>query len=86
VAVPALSAADLFEDAFGPLLRDAAGILEAGLRLQKAMAVLTAVDPDRFGDIARDFSARALAHADGKLALAEDRARLAAAAPGAAGL
>jgi hypothetical protein len=65
---------------------DAAGSLEAGLRLQKALAALAAVDPGRFGRIARDVSVRGLAHAAGKLALAEDRARLAAAAPGGAGL
>jgi uncharacterized membrane protein len=86
VAVPELSTEDLVEDAFEPLLRDAAGSLEAGLRLQKALAALAAVDPGRFGRIARDVSVRGLAHAAGKLALAEDRARLAAAAPGGAGL
>ena len=68
------------EDAFGPLLRDAAGLLEVGLRLQKTLAALAAIDPLRFGHGAAAFSAKALAHARPALALDEDRARLAAAA------
>ncbi|MFO1142839.1 MAG: DUF2254 family protein [Amaricoccus sp.] len=81
VAVPELPTLDLMEDAFGPLVRDTAGIVEAGLRLQKALAALAAADPDRFGRVACEFSERALAHAEKSLALPEDRARLAAAAP-----
>ncbi len=82
VAVPELPALDLMENAFAPLLRDAAGIVEVGIRLQKALAVLAAVDPDRFGAVARDFSERALAQAEKALALPADHARLAAVAPG----
>lgn len=81
VMVPALAVEDLFEDAFGPLMRDGAPIVEVGLRLQEALATLTAVEP-RFASSARDLSARALQHATAALRLPQDHARLAAVAAG----
>jgi uncharacterized membrane protein len=80
VTAPELAAEDLIEDAFGPLRRDAAPILEAGLRLQKSLAALAAGAPRVFGAAAAACSAGALAHAEEALPVAVDRARLAAAA------
>lgn len=37
---------DLFEDAFMPLARDGAGLLEVGIKFQKSMAALAAMHPD----------------------------------------
>ena len=82
VLMPEPAIGDLFEDAFGPLLRDAAGHVEVGLRLQKTLAPLAGVAPAEFSASARAYSRRALAHAGAALALEEDRARLAQAAAG----
>ena len=80
VEVPALEAEELFEDAFGPLHRDAAPILEVGLRLQKTLAALAVLDPQRYAKAAAASSALALEHAEQALALAADRDRIRAAA------
>lgn len=80
VAVAALRAHDLFDDAFGPFLRDGAGIVEVGLRLQKALVTLAALDLPGFADEARRLSRGALDHAAKALATEADRERLAAAA------
>lgn len=47
VEVPELAAADMLDDAFGPLERDGAGLIEVGIRLQKAYQALAAIpNPD----------------------------------------
>jgi uncharacterized membrane protein len=76
VKAPALETVDMFEDAFGPLLRDAAGLLEVGLRLQKTFVILAAGGPPDFAGAARALSERALAQSDDALRLETDRARL----------
>lgn len=73
LSAPAIETRDLFNDAFGPLTRDAAGCVEVGLRLQKSLVTLAAIG---LPDEARMISVRALALADAAL-VAEDRARLA---------
>jgi uncharacterized membrane protein len=40
VTVPAIDEADFIQDAFGPLSRDAAGLLEVAIRLQKTLAAV----------------------------------------------
>jgi uncharacterized membrane protein len=80
VAVAPLAAGDLFDDAFGPFLRDGAGIVEVGLRLQKALVGLAALDLPGFADEARRLSRGALAQASRALVTADDRERLAAVA------
>ena len=40
VHVPPIRLEDLFDDLFTPIARDGAGIVEVGLRLQKALAIL----------------------------------------------
>jgi uncharacterized membrane protein len=80
VAVGTLTPGDLFEDAFGPLVRDGAKMVEVGLRLQKSLAALAALRVPDFPEQARRVSALALAHADAALAIEADRHRLAEAA------
>jgi uncharacterized membrane protein len=80
VAVAPLTAADLFNDAFGPFLRDGAGFVEVGLKLQKALVGLAALDLPGFAGEARRLSRGALDHAAGALATEAERERLAAAA------
>ena len=77
VLVPDLETGDLFEDAFGPLLRDASGMLEVGLRLQKTLAVLSVAGPEDYAHHARHLSQKALRHAREALQLDEDGDRLA---------
>jgi uncharacterized membrane protein len=78
VQTPSLSAQDLFEDAFGPLTRDAALMVEVGQRLQGALCNLAASGRDDYILAARATSGKALRHAEASLRLAEDRQRLAA--------
>jgi uncharacterized membrane protein len=77
VEVPALDAADLVEDAFAPLARDAAPIVEVGGRLQKALATVARLGDRSLARAATEQSARALAAAEAALPLASDQARLA---------
>ncbi len=77
VLVPDITTADLFEDAFAPLLRDAAGILEVGVRLQKTLGVLAVAGPPEYALSARAMSQKALRHARVGLELDEDRATIA---------
>jgi uncharacterized membrane protein len=74
VAAPAES--DLFEDAFGPLARDGAPMVEVGLRLQKSLAALAAIGDTAVAAAAATQSARALEQAERALALASDLERL----------
>jgi uncharacterized membrane protein len=76
VMAPALDPLDLFEDSFGPLLRDAAGILEVGVRLQKSLATLAHLDRAQFRDAACALSARALEHSATALSVPSDQERL----------
>ena len=63
VHLPRLAPADLFEDAFVPIARDGAGMVEVGIRLQRALRTLGDLDPARFGPLARTHAADALARA-----------------------
>jgi uncharacterized membrane protein len=76
VLAPALETRDLFEDAFGPLLRDAAPMREVGVRLQKALHRLAALGSTDFAEAARTLSDRGLAQSDSALAIDADRAHL----------
>jgi uncharacterized membrane protein len=76
VLAPALDTRDLFEDAFGPLLRDAAPMREVGIRLQKALHRLAVLGSADFADAALAMSDRGLAQSDAALALETDRAHL----------
>ena len=75
VIVPPFSFPDLIEDLFRPIARDGAGTIEVGIRLQKALAALRAIDGDAGPDCeagARD----ALDRARTAFADEQDRATL----------
>lgn len=63
VHVPGIDLADLFDDAFGPIARDGAGLVEVGVRLQKALLALSRLDDLRYAAAARQQSALALERA-----------------------
>jgi len=72
VAVPALSAADFFDDVFRPVARDGAGLVEVGAALQKAFVDLAHADATGFAEAARRHSRAALARAEHALSHRED--------------
>lgn len=74
--VPALSLDDLMTDAFAPIARDGATMVELHIRLQKALLALVEMDAERFGGAALAQSDRAMAHADAALVLDADKAVL----------
>lgn len=77
VEAPAIEAEDLCRDAFGPLARDGANIVEVGVRLQKALAVLAGLGHPDLAGAALHQSERALAQAGAALVLEGDRAEIA---------
>jgi uncharacterized membrane protein len=76
---------DLFEDAFGPLARDGAPMVEVGLRLQKSLGALARIGDAEIAAAATVQSARALAQAEEALVLESDIERLRAEAARVAG-
>ncbi len=81
VHVAPLAAADLFEDAFGPLARDGAGVVEVGIRLQKCLAALATIGGPDYEAAARTQATRALGQARAALTLESDVETLAAIFP-----
>ena len=75
VWIPELRIDDLFNDAFGPLIRNAAKVFEVQLRLQKALVHLGSLDND-YLESARKFSRMALKHSEAGIFLEEDQAEL----------
>lgn len=61
VVVPPLAPSDMIEDAFLPIARDGAGLIEVQLRLQKGLAALAARSPAVFGEATAALSAAAVA-------------------------
>lgn len=76
IHVPPIAVADLFEDFFGPLARDGAGVLQLGIRLQKVFLTLTRLGREDFAIEARRHSRLALARAEAVLVIDEDKAIL----------
>lgn len=72
VAVPELSAHDMFDDAFTAIARDGAGAVEVTGRLQKGLASLASLDDVAMRDAALRHSRMALARAESVLQLSED--------------
>ena len=72
--VPTLRLEDLLTDAFAPIARDGASLIEVQVRLQKALIALATHDPALFGPAALHQSARAMTLANRSLALEEDKA------------
>jgi uncharacterized membrane protein len=54
VRVPAFAFPDLIEDLYRPIARDGAGVIEVGVRLQKALAALQAIAPEATGDCRKE--------------------------------
>ncbi|USU06522.1 DUF2254 domain-containing protein [Sphingomonadaceae bacterium OTU29LAMAA1] len=67
VHVPDLDVDDLFVDAFRPIARDGAGVVEVQLRLQATLAALADHAPSRFGAAARAASRSAMTRAEDAL-------------------
>jgi uncharacterized membrane protein len=82
VFVPAITANDLLDDGIGPIARDGAGLVEVGIRLQKAMQALAHLGDAGMAQAACSHARLALARAEQVLAFAPDRERLAKAAEG----
>jgi uncharacterized membrane protein len=76
VHVPAIDVADLFDDLFTPIARDGAGIIEVGVRLQKALKILSQLGPANFAEDAARHSVLALKRAETALPLEQDIAVL----------
>lgn len=84
VHVPPIKSDDLFEDIFTGIARDGAGVVEIGVRLQKAFRTLARIGDGRYAQVARRHSALALERAEAALVIEDDKRRLreaAAAAP-----
>lgn len=78
--VPPVRPAEMLEDAFQPIARDGASLVEVQVRLQKALTALAGIVPDEFSDAASAMSAEALERAYTALESDIDKARVAAAA------
>ncbi|TCQ92525.1 DUF2254 domain-containing protein [Pseudomonas sp. JUb52] len=76
IEVPELSLDDLFDDFFLPVGRDAAPLVEVGMRLQKALARLAVQGDARIRRECLRHSRLALSRAEATLGQAEDRAIL----------
>lgn len=73
VYVESLDIADMFDDVFSPIARDAAGSLEVGIRLQKAFAALTQSGHPEVRQLALIYSRQALDRAMTVLSFEGDR-------------
>lgn len=83
VRVPLLRADQLVGDAFAPIARDGAGQVEVGIRLQKALAVLTRLGDAEIAAAATSLSRTALVFSNEALVVDEHRSAVAAVAPAA---
>lgn len=76
VRVPVLTAEELVRDAFGPIARDGAAVVEVGVRLQKVLAALRRLPDHELAEAATAMSRIALEFADRALVLPAQRAML----------
>ncbi|MGV8952590.1 MAG: DUF2254 domain-containing protein [Cypionkella sp.] len=72
VFLPGLVLDDLMMDAFGPIARDGAGLIEVQIRLQKTLLALVQIDPATFATSAKSQSSRALHLAQAVIVLPAD--------------
>lgn len=77
--VPPLRARELLENAFQPIARDGAALIEVQIQLQHALASLGSLAPARFGEAAHAMAAEAQQRANAAFTLDADRQRLASA-------
>ncbi len=71
--MPALSLADLFDDAFTAIARDGAAAVEVAGRLQKALGSLAEIGDAAVREVAMRHARLALARAEQALTLPADR-------------
>ncbi|NMK46245.1 DUF2254 domain-containing protein [Achromobacter sp. Bel] len=76
IYVHSLDVDDLFDDFFGPIARDGAGLLEVDMRMTKALLSLAEINPPLFKAAASRHAARLLEYAENALGLDEDKRRL----------
>lgn len=82
VHVPPLRIEDLFEDAFMPMARDGAGMIEVQVRIQKALQALARTGSATFRAAASHQAQMAVERAEAALTLEADRLRLRAVVQG----
>ncbi|MFD1196451.1 DUF2254 domain-containing protein [Seohaeicola saemankumensis] len=80
IFVPPILPRDAIADAFRPLARDGAGLVEVQVRLQKALTDLRRIAPDTFGQATTRMAQDALARAEAAAPAASDLADIRAAA------
>ncbi|MCF8470755.1 MAG: DUF2254 domain-containing protein, partial [Parvibaculum sp.] len=73
--VPPLQLKDMFDDAFMPIARDGAPMVEVELRLLKSLLALSRLDDDYAASAVR-LARVALLHAESKLGLEQEKSRL----------
>lgn len=76
VAVPEMALQDMFDDAFHAIARDGAGMLEVGIRLQKALRTLGCLNDVRMARVAQEHAHLAWRYAEQALRLPEEVERL----------
>ncbi len=76
IIIPALSLAEMFDDAFTAIARDGAGAVEVGIRLQKAFLSLSTLGFPGFREQTVRHSVQALGRAKGGLSMDEDFIRV----------
>ena len=72
------TAFDLMEDAFRPIARDGAALVEVQIGLQHALTSLDSLAPECFGEAARALASEARERANAAFTADADRQRLAA--------
>jgi len=80
ISAPAISMEDMFDDAFNAMSRDGAGVIEVGMRLQRAFRGLAALENEAIRRAAVQHGHLALHYAQEALKLPEEQAALAQAA------
>ncbi|GLS42999.1 DUF2254 domain-containing protein [Methylobacterium brachythecii] len=78
--VQGLTVEDLFEDGFTPIARDGAGLVEVGIRLQKALAALGRIGSPDFAPTAERHASLAIKRAQASGMISEDVEAITAAA------
>lgn len=73
IHVSPLATADLFDDAYGPIVRDGSSMLQVAVKIQKAMESLAAIGDVETKAVAVRVSEYALAYADEALLLPRDK-------------
>ncbi|MBN1239423.1 MAG: DUF2254 domain-containing protein [Gammaproteobacteria bacterium] len=76
IFVPPIEVGDLFDDAFWPIGRDGASVIEVQVRLQKALLTLSKIGGTRFAEHAARHARLALERAERALELEEEKERV----------